>query len=439
MKVGSVSGRASNAEPTRRFRLRGALSLAAVAMLLVACSPSSSSGGSSTTGYTEITAGKPISADQQAALNKVPESLRDNYSGFWNWARLGPNPYADWTPPKAPWQLCYSSAFQGNSWRVEGLQEAQNLTTQLASKGLAKSQLITADANNSTTVQSTQINNMVQQGCNVIFVMQPPSVGECAAYDNAHKQQVLVIVMQTGTQCTSAITSDFGEYGAGAATADWIVQKLNGQGNVVMCYGIPGVAASDTRQVAAEQVFSKAPGIHVDSITGQWTPATVKAQMLQYLATHPGRVDGVWDSGNCLAAVVQAFQQAGRPLPKALPGFDGDCPSLATWHGLSNFDSLAFPQSSSQAVYEPFVVAMRMLAGQKPLFNTLVYSLPKITSANVDQYYKTGMTVNSSCTAPPLGDGPVPDSYYDPLFSGGKPAEHLNSGFQELLQTELAH
>src|SRR5205823_9527036 len=142
---------------------------------------------------------------------------------------------------------------------------------------------------------------------------------------------------------------------------------------------------------------------------------------------------------NCLAAVVQAFQQAGRPLPKALPAFDGDCPSLAVWHSIPNFDSLAFPQSAAQAVYEPFVVATRMLAGQKPRFNTLIYPLPQITSANVDQYYKSGMTVNSSCTVSPLSNGATPSSYYDPLFSGGKSAVQLNAGFQELLQSELGH
>jgi len=374
-------------------------------------------------GYTDITPGQPANEAQAAALQQIPDPLRQNYDGYWNWMRLGPNPYANWTPPKPPWKICYSSAFQGNDWRVEGLQFAQDMFGQLKAKNLVSGDLITADANNNASVQATQINNMVQQGCNVIFVMQPPAIGLCQAFDSALQQNVLVVVMQTGTQCTSAIHSDMYEYRSGAITAQWIIDNTSGDANVVMCNGIPGVAAADTRTAAATSIFSKNPRIKTSAITSQWTPTVAKTAMLQFLATHPEQVDGVWDGGSCGVAVGEAMQQAGRPL-KNIAGFEGACAWLAFWKANLS-DSIGFPQSGGQAVYEPWVIAMRMLAGQKPAVNAFIYSLPPITKQNFDQYYKPTMTEQSTCNAQPQGGPPVPASYYDPLFTGGEPAVEL--------------
>jgi len=379
------------------------------------------------TGYTDLTPGSADpTAEQTAALNAfIPSSIQSNAEGFWNWMRLGPNPYADWKPPKAPWHICYSSAYQGNSWRVEGLKAAQDVFNQLKTQNLVKGSMTTTDANNSATTQATQINNLVQQGCQVILTMQPPSTGLCQAYKNANKKGTLVISMQTGTSCTDDIQVDFAEYAAGATTAKWLVDKVGGKGTIVECKGIPGVAASETRQAAAEKVFKANPGIKVDSITSQWTASTAKSQMLQYLATHPGPVAGVWDGGTCAVPAGQAFQQAGRTLP-VITGFEGGCYWLAFWKDNLK-SSIGFPQSGGQASYVPFLIALRMLSGQQMKGNMVLYPLPTINEANFDKYYKSTDTVNSTCNAQPAGGDPLPPGYLDTLFSGGTPAPTVTS------------
>ncbi len=411
--------------------------LVAVAFLATSCA--SSSGGSSSGGssggnsgrsaadYTELTPGKPDPTPAQAAAlaKYIPAALQKDSAGFWNWMRLGPNPYANWTPPKAPWQFCYSSAYQGNSWRVEGLEATKAAWQELKDQNLVKGSLIVADANNSATQQATQINNMVQQGCQVIFVMQPPSTGLCQAYTRANDKGVLVISMQTGTSCTDDIQVDFAEYAAGATTAQWLVGKLGGQGTVVECKGIPGVAASETRNAAAEKVFAANPGIKVDSITSQWTASTGKSQMLQYLATHPGPVAGVWDGGTCAVPAGEALQQAGRPTPY-ITGFEGGCYWLAQVKE-SGKDSIGFPQSGGQASFAPFQIALRMLAGQKMKGNMILYPLPVIDASTFSDYYKSSYTTSSTCNAQPAGGEPMPSGFLDQLFTGGQTAAKVTS------------
>ncbi|MFI5426748.1 substrate-binding domain-containing protein [Aeromicrobium sp. UC242_57] len=354
-------------------------------------------------------------------LDKLPSSVRDTYAGFWHATRVGPDPYADWTPSKAPWKFCYSSAYQGNSWRQEGLTVAKNIVADLQKKDLADGPLLVSDANNNASLQATQITTMVQKGCDVILVMQPPTVGVCKAFDTAQKAGVLVVVMQTGTDCTNVIQSDFGAYYAGQTSAKWLVDQVgDAKGSIVMCDGIPGVAAAEARQAGAADVFKQA-GLKVDHITGEWTPSTIKSQMLSFLSTNQGAVAGVWDGGVCAVPVTQAFQQADRDLPW-VTGFEGACSWLASWDKTGK-DSIGFAGGAGQGVNEALKVAMRMLAGQKPKYNTLLYPLAQIDSTNVDQYLKPGMTLNSACNAQPAEGESVPDSYYDDLFTGdGKPA-----------------
>lgn len=426
--------RQPSALPTPRRRRSGLLGVLAALLLVVltACgglTADDSGSAESDGGYTTLGTGKEASSADEAALAEVPESVRDAYAGFWQSTRLGPNPYADWEAPEAPWKFCYSSAYQGNSWRQEGLTVAEGIVDQLRSKGLVDGDLVVADANNSASLQATQITTMVQQGCSVIFVMQPPTVGLCNAYDGARDAGVLVVVMQTGTDCTNVMQSDFGAYYAGQTSATWLVEKTGGTGTVVMCDGIPGVAAAEARQAGAAAVFEEA-GMKVDHITGQWTPSTIKSQMLQYLSTNQGQVAGVWDGGVCAVPVSQAFEQAGRELP-FVTGFEGACAWLANWEQTGQ-ESIGFTQGAGQGVVEGFKVALRMLAGQEPRYNTLLYPLQTIDASNVDQYRKPGMTLNSSCNAQPVGGEAVPASYYDDLFSGGGEPETFTSGLDQL-------
>jgi hypothetical protein len=75
---------------------------------------------------------------------------------------------------------------------------------------------------------------------------------------------------------------------------------------------------------------------------------------------------------------------------------------------------------------------MRMLAGQQPKYNTLLYPLAQIDSSNVDQYYKKGMTANSACNAQPADGESVSASYYDDLFTGGGTPDTFDANLASL-------
>jgi ABC-type sugar transport system substrate-binding protein len=123
-------------------------------------------------------------------------------------------------------------------------------------------------------------------------------------------------------------------------------------------------------------------------------------------------------------AAGQAFEQVGRPLPR-INGFSGSCSFLAYWKE-KKLDSFSNAQGGGPALYTAFDVAYRMLKGQKPAVNTILTSLPEITQANFDQWYRPGMTVQDSCFADPPDGRRVSEEDLSRYFvDGGTPSPAL--------------
>ncbi len=61
--------------------------------------------------------------------------------------------------------------------------------------------------------------------------------------------------------CAYNVTIDQAE--AGRRTAEWLVEKLGGKGNIVLVTGVPGTSVDSGRTNAAKEVFAKHPGIKI--------------------------------------------------------------------------------------------------------------------------------------------------------------------------------
>jgi len=88
---------------------------------------------------------------------------------------------------------------------------------------------------------------------------------------------------------------------AGRVTAEWLVKKLNGKGNIVVLTGVPGTSVDTQRTQAAKEVFAKSPGIHIiaESV-GMWSQAVTRTELSKMLATHNwDEIDGLWLQVGC--------------------------------------------------------------------------------------------------------------------------------------------
>ena len=357
-------------------------------------------------------------AEQADALKLLPESLRPYYVGYWLLAEINQNPYADWTPPKGPWKFCYNDSYQGNSWRQAALDKYKALVEDYKKQGLASGDLVVTNSNNDINVQLSQLNNLVREGCNVILSIPSSPTGLCSGIKDAHDKGVLVVTVESPVTCPDAINVGFNEYFVAAKTAKWVADAIGGKGNVFLVNGIPGLAPTLARHQAALDVLGNFPDIKViGEVEGQWTPSVAKTNTLKFLATHPQQVDGVVDSGLAAVSVWQAFEQSGRPLPK-INGFVGECSYLA-YVKEKGIPVYSTSQGGGAAIWTGFDVATRMLNGEKPVVSTLLMPLPEMTPANFDQWYKSDMTVQSSCFSDPPDGRRVSPEFLDQYFQKG--------------------
>ncbi|GGL94726.1 ribose ABC transporter substrate-binding protein [Nakamurella endophytica] len=351
----------------------------------------------------------------------MPAAARDNYAGFENFVKLLPNGYASYKPPAAPWKFCLSESYTGNSWRQNHLAELQRLVKGLADTGKATGDLVVADSNGNTALQISQINNLAGQGCTVIVALPGSADATCDAIAKARARGVLVLTSDAPANCADAVNVSFNGYTGMYAGAEAVAKAIGGKGDVLVVTGVPGVSAEATEQAAVDAVAKKYPDIKiVGTVAGNWTPAVAQAGVAKFLSTHQGTIDGVFEMGEMGVGTARAFRQAGRPVP-VMNAASGECAAFAYWK--ANPDKVAFAvvQAPEAAAYETFHVALRMLNGQQPALNTLLYPIPRVTSANFADFYQPSFTEASTCY-PRSPDGrAVADSYFDQFFTGGSP------------------
>ncbi len=366
----------------------------------------------------------PSAEEQTQTLANVPKAAQEYYAGYWDMGPIFQDPLKDFTPHKAPWQICHNDSYLGNQWRANLIAEFKLLTEQLAEQGLAKKNLIVTNSNGDVNLELSQLKAQVAQGCDLIMMYPGSATGLCSGIKDAFEKGVLVVTIDAPVTCPGALNVARNPYYYAKVQADWIMKQLSGKGNVVMMNGQPGTSDTVAERTAFTEAAAAYPDIHVSGdLYGMWTGSVAKSEMLKFLATHPQPVDAVFSTGNMGVGVGQAFEQSGRPLP-IVTDVTNNCSFLAYWKQ-HNLTSTTLVQDGGPTGYEAFVAAMHAMMGQKPVVNTIYFPLPSISNDNLDDYWNASMTVESTCFANGKDLHLVEDSFFDPFFTGGEPAPKL--------------
>ncbi|MFN8224794.1 MAG: substrate-binding domain-containing protein [Gaiellales bacterium] len=361
----------------------------------------------------------------EVPVSKLPKSVQQYYEGVQYVAKVQTNPYAKWTPPKAPWKFCLNESFLANSWRQLTMNEFQKLVGQYRKAKLAKGDLVVTNSNGNPTVQITQFNSLVSQGCNVIVSFPASPTALCPAFAKARAKGVLVMTDHSQVDCPDVINVGFNSYKEMKIGAEGVFKALNGKGNVVYSTGIKGTPTQNTLEIAVADAKKKYPDIDVlGEFEGKWTPSIAQTEMAKFLTTHPQKIDGLVDFGAMGVGLTNALEQAGRPYAK-VNSPTAECSAMALWKEHPEVATVATSLDPIAGAYHTFYVAARMLKGGKPIVNNIIFPIPKITPSNLNQWFKPFMTRSADCFAKAPGTRAVPDSYFDVFFKGGQPIKPI--------------
>jgi ribose transport system substrate-binding protein len=223
-------------------------------------------------------------------------------------------------------KIFLSMSYIGNDWQAEA---ANMVKAMAAHKNYAdKVDLQVQVAGPNAQRQIQQINAMVQAGAQAIIVYPISPTALNAAVKNACEKGVMIIAYDAEITEPCAYNVHIDQEEAGRVTAEWLVKKLNGKGNIVVMTGVPGTSVDTLRTKAAKEVFAKYPDIKVVAeAVGMWSQAVARTELSKILATRNwDQIDGLWMQVGCYTAntmQVEAGKKAVDLKPCAGEGANG--------------------------------------------------------------------------------------------------------------------
>jgi ribose transport system substrate-binding protein len=196
---------------------------------------------------------------------------------------------------------------------------------------------------------------------------------------------VIVMAVDVGAEGADAtVMSD--NVQAGVNACDYIVQKLNGKGNVVIVNGPPVTAVTD-RVKGCKQVFAKSPGIKVlsdNQNAGGSRDGGLKV-MTDLLTAHP-KLDAVFAINDPTGIGCElAMKQAGRS-GIIITAVDGAPDAEVALKDPNSVFQASAAQNPYQMAAEAVRVGYDIMQGKKPANAVQLLPVPLITKANVKDY-----------------------------------------------------
>lgn len=288
-------------------------------------------------------------------------------------------------PHKAgPYVVGLCNSFSGNSWRAQMVAEFRQEADKLKAKGVLKDYVI-ADATGSTASQIQQIQNMVAKKVDAILINANSLTALNPAIEAAHKAGILVVSFDNVVDSPYSMTVNIDQVEFGKIGAEWLVKKLNGQGNIIVLNGLVGTPGNDQRWSGAKGVFDKYPKIKVlASVNADWDQAKGQQAVANLLPSF-SKIDGIWSQGGAMTlGAIYAFEAANRPLvPMAGEANNG---LLKVWKKnlAKGFDSVG-PSDPATIGATTLDITVKQLTEGKVPKDTLL-SPPVITSETLDKY-----------------------------------------------------
>ena len=215
--------------------------------------------------------------------------------------------------------VALADGFGGNSWRkiTRALFEAE------AAKCPNITDILYTDAQGDTQKAISDINSLVAQGVDVIVTFVDGGEALLPTIQKATEAGVKVVPFvgspggEPGVDYVDFVSEDITTYGKNLA--QWTIDTMGGEGNLVMLGGIAGNSYSQAVYDGVMEAVEENPGITLLNTDGpvstDWEPGKTQ-QVVAGLITSYGDIDGiVADYGGGSVGGIRAFLAAGKPLP----------------------------------------------------------------------------------------------------------------------------
>jgi len=348
--------------------------------------------------------------DQSGVLAKLGPSYTSQFNGYAtpifksayaNFKPKGKPPYTVGvlvSAPLSPTQAALDPMLEHALGTIKGVKKVVELTS----------------GPTALTTQLQQAHSLLQQ--HVSFIVAEPLVPQpfIPIALAARKAGIPFISIINATPTRNAINIAPNSVGDALNSGAALAKAIGGKGLVLGVHGIPSTGVDQESFKGWSAAFKRCPGITFDtSVVGEFQPSVAKGALLSYLSSHPQPVAGIVETAGMTSGIIQAFQQAGRPVPKIvdmgpavgeLVYFKSNASQLA--------DGVTITPSGVTAAAKYTIT--RLIAGHGPKVSELASLSAVFNSSNLSRYIPAG----AGLTDESVVEGPwLPASYLSKLFN----------------------
>jgi galactofuranose transport system substrate-binding protein len=249
------------------------------------------------------------------AANMVNRAVSDvGPEGQQDWKVPSDAEYCNVQPPNVDFESAtfgFAQTENNNPWRIAQTESMRNAAEENGVK------LIVTDAQSNTPKQVSDIQDMVAQGVDVLFIPPREEEGLEPALKAARDAGVPVFMVDREANaeiCKDYLTfmgSNFIEQGERAA--EWLVDATNGKAKIAELQGTVGASVTADRGEGFKTVIDENSGMEmVASQSGNFNRAEGQNVMEQILGGNPD-LDAVYAHNDEMAiGAIQALKDAGR-------------------------------------------------------------------------------------------------------------------------------
>ena len=288
---------------------------------------------------------------------------------------------------KSGFVIALSNSFYGNSWRKQMVDTMQVAAADAKAKSLIKD-FIVANGDGTENTQIAQMNSLILQNADAILINAASLTGLNGVIAKAHEQGIKIMAFDSIVSSPYAYKIEYDFNSWGTLSAQYVADRLKGNGKVLITRGVMGSAPETGDYNAMMKIFKNYPGIQIlgevdteaDNARSQSAVANVLPSMPQIDAC-VGMSAGY--------GVVQAFLNANRPVPLIVGSNRAE---FVRWwideKAKNGYETISLGSEPSIGAIS-FWLMIHILQGDKvPEMIQSAYELPlvAVTNKTVDQF-----------------------------------------------------
>lgn len=264
--------------------------------------------------------------------------------------------------PKGEWVIGLANGYMGNTWRAQYVEAFEAKAKEYKDAGVIKD-YISASTSGDVTEQLNQINDMISKGidCLCINIISPSSLAPIIAKCEA--AGVLLVIATDPAGIDDSLVEVLVDNNAFfAIMTEWLVDKLDGKGNIIHITGTPGMPADLVRQKVATDILAQYPDIKVlGTAPGSWSQTDAQTAVSTFLSTYDN-IDAVLTQDVMAEGIIRAYETGGVEVP--LMTGDYVMSFFRKWDTMPDLDACA-TTFQAQASADSLAYAVRKLNGME--------------------------------------------------------------------------